>query len=278
MPVFLPCPRAGAGRNGADHFPSCYSCDSKHVWEYAAKSKHSVKDFHIFQEWNDRLDRPPLFYAKCKSCRANFCSLCLRKLYWGATAKARANDAWLEEVSQIIKGGPQEHIIYFPVGPCCEVKKQHRKVYKEGGLLKQQREYLAKIRQLTRNGAKMVDGCCFLQQYNLFLNSPNDCVDIHYFAKVAHCVPNERTVAIAGMANAYPTNVFLCKDAVVSRISMPRFDYLGRVTDGEVSAMIGTITTIGTIATIGKMVLLPSCLLTHSLFCTTVNSRFRATI
>ena len=235
MPVPLPCPHAGANRNGANHFPSCFSCDSKHVWDHAAKSKHAVKDFHIFQEWNDCPDCPPLFYAQCGKCRANFCSLCLRKLYWGATAKARANNTWLEEVSGIIERGPQDKIIYFTVGPCCKVKKQHRKVYKEGGLHKQQLEHLAKIRELANSRTKLVNDCCFLQQFNLFLNSPNDCVNIHYFAKVAHCVPNERSVAIARLANAYPTNVFQCKDAVVTRISIHWFDYLGRVTDGNVS-------------------------------------------
>ena len=235
MPVPLPCPRAGAGRNGADHFPSCYSCDTKHVWDHAAKSKASVKNFHIFQDWDDSHDGPPLFYAKCGACRANFCSLCLRKLYWGATAKARASDSWLAEVSGIIERGPQDKIIYFNPGPCCEIKKACRDFNKDGGENQQRKAMLATLKNLAKQGVKLIDGCCYLQQYGLFLNSPNGCVDIHCFAGVVHCVPNERSVVAAGTSNIYPTCVFQCNDAVVSRVTIPRFDFCGRATGANVS-------------------------------------------
>ena len=63
-------------------------------------------------------------------------------------------------------------------------------------------------------------------------------MDIHYFGHVANCVPNEGSVASAGLANAYPTNVFQRKDAMVTQMSVPSFDYCGRVTNGNVRGLV----------------------------------------
>ena len=148
-----------------------------------------------------------LFILQCNSCKSQFCSICIQKLHAYATPEAR-NDPLLQEIKEICDNGPYP---YVPTvnGFCCRLRQQRQSIKWSGPPPEQSLH--RRLKDLVAAGVQVICGLLFLPTIKLFLDSPNDSIDMHGFGAMRdiadglpHCCPSLDTVIEMGEKGIFP--------------------------------------------------------------------------
>ena len=192
-------------------------------------SKEHTREKKGFIDYNGSIDNA-VFFAKCQTCGKNTCNRCMMKLYCRASKEAR-KDPWMQKIYDIHSKGPQLEIPQIP-GACCEVYGESLNV--RFGNDDGPSPYEV-IKEQVALGKATIDGMLYLPESNLFIDSPNNSIDIHAFGKskgkyagAPHCCPSEECVADMVTNDVYPKN-FKSHPAHHHRrrFTIPDFDYCG---------------------------------------------------
>lgn len=135
---------------------------------------------------------------QCTSCRRFSCYECLAKLssHISDTMAYKYQDSWCQAVCKYIRSGVKPS--YF-IGTCCE-----NKLNLDPPCDKKNNLSLVELNQDD------LDGALFLEDFNLFIDSPFSATDIHGFGKVGkgrgtrHCVMDPRHVCNLKVAKIFP--------------------------------------------------------------------------
>jgi hypothetical protein len=168
-------------RKNARHKP-CHYCSPLKVFRRTTENKKYISQLPL---------REDDFYAQCNTCGAYMCSRCMLKFYHCASPAAQATE-WFQNLSLIYQRGTS---CTFD-GACCEIKQLRN----EARWMEEMDR--ATFKDIMKNPSPCLDGMLYLPELALFLDSPNDCVDIHGFGGMcdqygglAHCVPSQSCVA-----------------------------------------------------------------------------------
>ena len=171
-----------------------------------------------------------VFYAKCEICGSYICSRCMHKMWLRASKKAKENDPWLQQIRRVYTTGPHLEVPMI-MGACCE----HKQELSLARAADDTMTLYHRLWELSSSDVSLIDGMLFLPQLALFIDSPNDCTDIHGFGKMAgvyeglaHLVPDLETVVRAGNKGIYP-RPFSSHPAYKDRVTVfiPDYDWTG---------------------------------------------------
>ena len=117
------------------------------------------------------------FFIRCNSCNSWFYSICIQQIYAYASAEGK-RDPLLVELKNICDNGPHTHVPEV-LGFCCRIRKE---VQETRWSMPPHKESLhTRLKQLVSLGITVITGLLFLPTIRLFLDLPNNTVDIHGF-------------------------------------------------------------------------------------------------
>lgn len=198
----------------------CHYCNCNNVSRHASEHQRYM---------NDRPKSTPSNYLiKCEVCGVFACAICLQKLYLVSSATVQQQPFW-QNLREIAFNGPYERVPTIQ-GACCMIGGQR----KNNSLSQQAAAIRNQIKELGVESTPLIDGFLYLPQYNLFIDSPNTCVDIHGlgdmkgdYGSTPHCVPNAESVLRSGKVGAFPKPVDDHPHLSYSQFYIPNFDKLG---------------------------------------------------
>ena len=146
-----------------------------------------------------------IFFARCCTCGSLICSKCINKAYYWASTKAKQQPI-MQRLCEIYSQGMMYPIPLYDGGCCMLKEKRNETMYCNGDLVSAQK----RIKDATIAGNRNIGGFLHIPQYNVFVDSPNDSIDMHGFGgedfdPVLHCVPNENCVAGLAEKDVYPS-------------------------------------------------------------------------
>ena len=149
-----------------------------------------------------------------------------------ASPEAR-RDPLLQELNTICCNGQYAHVPEV-LGFCCRLRHQRQEAKWSGPPPEQSLHN--RLKNLVAAGIQVICGMLFLPTLRMFLDSPNDTIDIHGFGSMRgvadglpHCCPSLATVVNMGEAGVFPAD-FTNHPAWSSqrRVRIPDFNYLGQ--------------------------------------------------
>ena len=188
---------------------SCLFCSPNSV---ERKQQQSIKPIQPLQE--AATTKPTPQFLTCSRCGCKACFRCVSEIVDLCKKKGIQEDKWLRTAAQFVDSKMTEAASTF-IGSCCE-HRLTRNLMKEAGVQRQNLQQQIKLAadRVSASDQKLLDGCLFFPQYNLFIDSPNNntsFLDIHglgretgAFDGVWHCVPSLETVLLAEEKNATP--------------------------------------------------------------------------
>lgn len=205
----------------------CIYCCKDFTTKAAKKNKKFIDSSPSYQ-WHHVVMR-------CHECKSRFCGVCISKLYGHASEEAK-QDPLLSELKTICDNGPYDYVPEV-LGFCCRVRTKNQECRWSNP--SPEESLHNRLKALVSSGVRVICGFLFIPALRMFLNSPNDTIDIHGFGSMAdvadglaHCCPSEATVVAMGEAGIFPRSFREHPAwASCSRMVIPDFNYLGNKTN-----------------------------------------------